>query len=41
MPVDCEVFGLFRHFIPAELIAEGGELEYERQRIGLCPDFKF
>ena len=41
VPVDCEVFGLFQHLIPAELIAEGGELEYGRQRIGLCPDFKF
>ena len=39
--VDCEVFGLYRHLIPGELMVEGGELEYSRQRIGLCPDFKF
>ena len=40
VPVDCEVFGLFRDLIPAELTAEGGELEHGRQRLGLCPDFR-
>ena len=40
VPVDCEVFGLFRDLIPAELTAEGGELEFGRQRPGLCPDFR-
>ena len=36
MPVDCEVFGLFRDLIPAE----GRELEFGRQRLGFCPDFR-
>ena len=40
VPIDCEVFGLFRDLIPAELTAEGGELQFGRQRLGLCPDFK-
>ena len=40
VPVDCEVFGLFRDLIPAQLAAPGGELQYARQRNGLCPDFK-
>jgi hypothetical protein len=34
------VFGVFRDLIPAALIEEGGELQYGRQRLGLCPDFK-
>ena len=38
--VDCEVFGLFRDLIPAELAGPGGELQFARQRNGLCPDFK-
>ena len=40
VPIDCEVFGLFRDLIPAEIMEEGGELGYSRQRLGLCPDFK-
>ena len=40
IPADAEVFGLFRHLIPAELSAEGGELEYCRQRVGLTPDLR-
>ena len=36
---DAEVFGLFRDLIPAVLTAEGGELQYGRQRVGLTPDF--
>ena len=40
IPIDCEVFGLFRDLIPAQLMEEGGELGYCRQRNGLCPDFK-
>ena len=40
VPVDCEVFGLFRDLIPAELAGPGGELQFARQRNGLCPDYK-
>ena len=40
IPIDCEVFGLFRHLIPVEQLQEGGELQYGRQRLGLCPDFR-
>ena len=40
VPVDCEVFGLFRDLIPAQLAGPGGELQYARQRNGLCPDLK-
>ena len=40
VPIDCEVFGVFRDLIPAEELQEGGELQYGRQRLGLCPDFK-
>ena len=40
LPIECEVFGLFRDLIPAVLVEEGGELQYGRQRLGLCPDFK-
>ena len=40
IPIDCEVFGLFQDLIPAELMEDGGELGYSRQRNGLCPDFK-
>ena len=40
MPVDCEVFGIFRDLIPAALTAEGGELQFGRKRAGLCPDFR-
>ena len=32
---DAEVFGLFRDLIPPELVQEGGELQYGRQRVGL------
>ena len=35
---DAEVFGLFRDLIPPELVQEGGELQYGRQRVGLTPD---
>jgi hypothetical protein len=40
VPIDCEVFGLFRDLISAALLEDGGELQYGRQRLGLCPDFK-
>ena len=40
VPIDCEVFGLFRDLIPAEEMEEGGTLGNCRQRNGLCPDFK-
>ena len=36
---DAEVFGLFRDLIPPELVEQGGELQYSRQRVGLTPDF--
>ena len=39
VPVDVEVFGLFRDIIPAEEFEDGGSLRYCRQRNGLCPDF--
>ena len=41
--VDCdaEVFGLFRHLIPAVAMARGGELEHERARNGKVPDLAF
>ena len=35
---DAEVFGLFRDLIPPELVQQGGELQYGRQRVGLTPD---
>ena len=40
IPIDCEVFGLFRDLIPAQLLEDGAELGFGRQRLGLCPDFK-
>ena len=40
VPIDCEVFGIFRDLIPAALTEDGGELQYGRQRMGLCPDFR-
>ena len=40
VPIDCEVFGIFRDLIPAEEFGEGGSLQHCRQRNGLCPDFK-
>ena len=40
IPIDCEVFGLFRDLIPAQLLEEGAELGFGCQRLGLCPDFK-
>ena len=40
LPIECEVYGQFRDLIPAALVEEGGELQYGRQRLGLCPDFK-
>ena len=40
VPVDCDVFGLLQDLIPAELAGPGGELQYVRQRNGLCPDLK-
>ena len=41
VPVDCEVFGLFGDLLPAELLEEGGELQWGRARQGKVPDFKF
>ena len=38
---DAEVFGLFRDLIPPELVEQGGELQYGRQRVGLTPDLLF
>ena len=35
---DAEVFGLFRHLVPAEVMARGGELETVRARNGKVPD---
>ena len=40
VPIDCEVFGIFQDLIPAALTAEGGELQFGRNRAGLCPDFR-
>ena len=40
VPIDCEVFGIFRDLIPAALTADGGELQFGRKRAGLCPDFR-
>ena len=40
IPAEVEVFGLFRHLIPTEEIAAGGELQHIYQRNGLCPDLK-
>ena len=40
VPINCEVFGLFRDLILAALMEEGGELRYGRQRLGLTPDFR-
>ena len=39
IPIDCEVFGHFRDLIPAQLLEEGAELGFARQRLDLCPDF--
>ena len=41
VPVDCEVYGLFSDLLPAELMEEGGELQWGRARQGKVPDFKF
>jgi hypothetical protein len=38
IPADAEVFGLFRDLVPAELMDQGGELQFGRQRVGLTPD---
>ena len=40
VPIECEVFGEFRHLIPVQLMEDGGELGFCRQRAGLVPDFK-
>ena len=40
IPAEAEVFGLFRHLIPAAVTAEGGEFQEERARNELCPDLK-
>ena len=40
MPIDCEVYGIFKDLIPAALTEEGGELQFGRQRMGLCLDFR-
>ena len=40
IPVEVEVFGLFRHLIPAEESGAGGQLHQFRQRNGLCPDLR-
>ena len=41
VPADCEVYGLFGDLLPAELMEEGGELQWGRARQGKVPDFKF
>ena len=40
VPAEAEVYGLFRHLIPAEALAAGGPLEQARQRMGLTPDLR-
>ena len=40
LPIDCEVYGIFKDLIPAALTEEGGELQFGRQRMGLCLDFR-
>ena len=40
VPIDCEVFGIFRDLIPAALTAEGGELQFGWKRAGLGPYFR-
>ena len=35
---DAEVFGLFRHLVPTEVMGAGGELETVRARSGKVPD---
>ena len=40
VPIECEVFGEFRPLIPVQLMEDGGELGFCRQRAGLVPDFK-
>ena len=37
VPIECEVFGEFRHLIPVQLMEVGGELGFSRQRAGLVP----
>jgi hypothetical protein len=38
---NCEVFGLFADFIPAQAVnARGESLEWVRERQGLVPDFQ-
>ena len=41
--VDCdaEVFGLFRHLVPAVAMERGGEMEFARARNGKVPDLAF
>ena len=40
LPIDCEVYGIFKDLIPATMTEEGGELQFGRQQMGLCPDFR-
>ena len=40
LPVDAEVFGLFRDLIPAEAMREGEELDTARARSGIIPDLR-
>ena len=37
---ECEIFGLFKHLIPVEALAEEETLQRGRGRQGLLPDFK-
>ena len=37
---DCEVSGLFAHFLPAVELQQGGSLEWARARQGLTLDFR-
>ena len=38
--VDAEPYAIFSSLIPASATAVGGDLQYARDRSGLCPDLK-
>ena len=39
VPIDSEVFGIFRDLIPAALTADGGELQFGRNVLGFVQTF--
>ena len=41
VPIDSEVFGLFRDLVPAAVLDQGGELEMVRKRQGKVPDLSY